>query len=90
MFFTRLRQVLINRAREEQDDDDGRSDPYGAVEVGVAFEHVEEVLARVNGCCAAAQDFVCVDVEGLCVEGEGPQEVLASAARGGCWAGEEG
>tara|TARA_R110002003_G_scaffold42_3_gene3083 strand:+ start:13461 stop:13625 length:165 start_codon:yes stop_codon:yes gene_type:complete len=39
---------------------------------------------------AAAQDFVGVDVEGLRVEGERPEEVFARVCGGGCWAGQEG
>jgi hypothetical protein len=79
-----VRQVLIDGAREEQDDDDGGGDPHGAVQVRVALEHVEEVGSRVDGRRAAAQDLGCVDVEGLRVEGQRPQEVLAPAVAGRC------
>jgi hypothetical protein len=46
-------------------------------------------LARVDGGGAAAEDFGCVDVEGLRVEGEGP-EVVFSGGGGVGWGGEEG
>lgn len=36
-------QILRDGAGEEQDDDDGGGDPEGAVQVGVAVKHVEEV-----------------------------------------------
>lgn len=91
VLFAIAREVLINRAREEQDHNDRRGDPYRPVEIGVSFEHVEEVLPRVDGRGAAAQDFGGVDVEGLRVEGERPEVVFAAAGgRGGRWAGEEG
>ena len=83
MLFAAVRQVLVDRAGQEQDHDDGRGDPDGAVEIGVSFEHVEEVLPRVDGGGAAAEDFVRVDVEGLRVEGEGPEVVFSAGAVGG-------
>jgi hypothetical protein len=46
-------------------------------------------LARVQGCAAAAQDFGGVDVEGLGVEGEGPEVVFAAVGAGGGGRGEE-
>lgn len=89
-----VRKVLAYRARQEEDDDDGRGDPDGAVQVRVAVQHVEEVGARVQGGGAAAEDLCCVDVEGLGVEGEGPEVVFsvggAVVCGGGCGAWEEG
>jgi hypothetical protein len=61
-------QILVNRTGEEEDDDNRSSDPHRAVEIGVPFEHVEEVGARVYGALAAAQDFCRIDVEGLGIE----------------------
>jgi hypothetical protein len=84
-----LRKVLINRACQEQDDNDGRRDPHGAVEIRVPLEDVEEVCARINGRCTAAEDFVCVDIKGLRVEGERPEVVFARCGRGCRGAGEE-
>ena len=78
------RQILIYRAGEEENDDDGRRDPDGAVQIRIALQHVEEVCTRVYGGCAAAQDLVRVHVEGLRVEGQRPEEVLAGGGgRGG-------
>jgi hypothetical protein len=87
-----LRPVLVNRAGEEENHNHRRRDPYGPVEIWVPFEHVEEVGARVERCCAAAQDFGGVDVKGLRVEVEGPEVVFAACGRGagGRGAGEEG
>jgi hypothetical protein len=85
-----VREILVDGAREEQDDDDGRGDPHGPVEVRVALEHIEEVGARVDGRCAPAQHLGRLDVEGLRIEGECPQEVLAPAAAGRrCWPWQE-
>lgn len=92
MVFPTVREVLVDRPCQEQDHDHGRGDPHGPVQVWVSFQHVEEVLARVDGCGAAAEDFVCVDVEGLRVEGEGPKVVFSSAVvgvGGGARAGEQ-
>jgi hypothetical protein len=83
-----LREVLVDRPRQEEDNDDGCRDPHGPVEIGVAFEYVEEVGARVDGRGAAAEHFIGVDVEGLRVEGEGPEVVFARTARGRGRAGE--
>lgn len=77
------REILIYGSGEEEDDDDGGRDPDGAVEVGIALEHVEEVGARVDGCGAPAENFIGVDVEGLRVEGERPEVVLAGGGGGG-------
>lgn len=41
-------------------------------------------MARVNGGSTATEDLVGVDVEGLCVEGEGPEVVFSGwGAAGG-------
>lgn len=82
VLFPVVREVLVNRAGQKQDDNHRRGDPHGPIQVGVAFEHVEEVLARVDCRGAAAQDFGGVDVEGLCVEGQRPQVVFAAAGGG--------
>lgn len=66
-------QVLTYRACHEQYDHHSRSDPERAVEVRVAFEHVEEVLAREEGAAASVQDLVGVDVEELLVEAYAPE-----------------
>ena len=84
------REVLIYRASKEQDHDDGCSDPHRAVEIGIPFEHVEEVETWVDGGFAAAEYFGCVDVEGLGVEGEGPEVVFSAGGGGGSGAGKEG
>jgi len=91
MLLSPRREVLIDGPREEKDDDNGCSDPHGAVEVGIAFKHVEEVGAGVDGRCAAAEHFGRVDVEGLRIKGEAPEVVFAGGRGGGrCGAGEEG
>lgn len=69
-------QVLRDGAGEEQDHDNGGCDPKGAVEVGVAVEHIEKVGVGEGYCAAAAEDLVGVDVEELLVEGDAPKETL--------------
>lgn len=76
MALSRARQILRYRACEEQDHDDGGRDPEGAVEVRIAVQHVEEVGVGECDGAAAAQDFACVDVEELAVEGYGPEIVF--------------
>lgn len=85
-------QVLIDCARQEEDDYNRRSDPHRPIQVRVAFEDVEEVLTWIDGCSAAAQDFVGVDIKGLRVKGESPEIVFTAsrARRRSCWAGQEG
>jgi hypothetical protein len=68
---------LVDRSSKKQYNDDCCRDPHWAVKVGVSFQHVEEVGAWVDGGGAAAEDFGGVDVEGLRVEGEGPEVVFA-------------
>jgi len=90
MLLARAREVLADRSREEEDYDDGGRDPEGAVEVGVAFEDVEEVLARVEGCAAAGEDLRGVDVEELLVEADAPEEAFGGGLLAGAWGAEEG
>lgn len=91
MLFPITRQVLTNRARQEKNHDDCCSDPEGPVQVRVAFEDVEEVLARVEGGAAACENLVGVDVEELLVEGDTPEETLrGSLLLAGAWGAEEG
>ena len=68
MLLALLRQILINRSSQEENDNNRCGDPDRAVEIWVPLEHVEEVGAWVQGGGAAAQDFGGVDVEGLGVE----------------------
>jgi hypothetical protein len=89
MLFPRARQVLADSARQEQDHHDGRRDPEGPVEVGVAFEDVEEVLARVESGTTAGEDLVGVDVEELLVEADAPEETLGGGGLAGAWCAEE-
>jgi hypothetical protein len=84
MLLALMRKVLVNRAGQEQYDNNRRCNPDGSVEVRVAFKYIEEIGAWIYGCGAAAQDFGGVDVEGLSVEGECPEEVFARAGGGGC------
>lgn len=65
---SRVGKVLADRTAEEQDEDDGRRDPEGPVEVRVAFEDVEEVGAGVEGRPAARNHCSRVHVEVLRVE----------------------
>ena len=90
MLFPRLREVLADGAGQEEDHHHSRRDPEGAVEVGVALEDVEEVLARVEGCAAAGEDLGGVDVEELLVEGDAPEEALGGGLLTGAWGAEEG
>ena len=90
MLLARARKVLTYRAREEEDDDDGGRDPERPVEVRVALEDVEEVLARVEGGAAAGEDLRGVDVEELLVEGDAPEEALGGGLLTGAWGAEEG
>ena len=80
MLLALLRQVLVNRAGQKQNHYHGCRDPHEAVQIRVPFEHVEEVGARIDGRGAAAQHLSGVDIEGLRVEGERPQQVFAAAA----------
>lgn len=91
MLFPITREVLADRAGQEKNHNDGRRDPEGPVEVRVAFEDVEEVLARVEGGAAASEDLVGVDVEELLVEGDAPEEALRGGLLlAGAWGAEEG
>ena len=76
MLFPRLREVLADGAGQEEDHHHSRRDPEGAVEVGVALEDVEVVLARVEGCAAASEDLVGIDIEELLVEGYAPEKTF--------------
>ena len=66
-------EVLADGAGDEEDEDDGGSDPEGAVEIRVSIEGVKEGRAWVESGEAAVENGGCVDVEELCVEGEGPE-----------------
>lgn len=83
MFFTLMRKVLVNRACQEEYDNNCCGDPNGTVEVRVPFKHIEEIGARVDCCNASTQNFSSVDIEGLCIERESPEEVFARAGGGG-------
>jgi hypothetical protein len=76
VLFPRARQVLAYRASQEKNHDDCRRDPEGPVEVWVAFEYVEEVLAGVERGAAAGKNLVGVDVEELLVKADAPEEAL--------------
>jgi hypothetical protein len=89
MLFPCARQVLANSARQEENHNDGRRDPEGPVEVWVALEDVEEVLARVKSGTAAGEDLVGVDVEELLVEADAPEETLGGGWLTGAWCAEE-
>ena len=86
-----VREVLIDCPRQKQYDNHSSSDPHRAVEIWVSFQDIEEVGAGIDGGGAAPQDFGRVDVEGLCVEGECPEETFARAAARlrSCWPGKE-
>jgi hypothetical protein len=76
VLFPRLREILADGAGQEKDHHHRRRDPEGTVEVGVALENVEEVLARVESCAAAGEDLVGVYIEELLVEGYAPEKTL--------------
>lgn len=80
MLLALLRQILIYRAGEEEDDNDGCGDPHGAIQIRVSLEDIEEIGARINGCSAPAQHLCRVDIKGLCVKVEGPEIMFSSAA----------
>lgn len=65
-------KVLVDCTGQEQDDNNSGCNPDRPVQVRVSLEHIEEVLARVDGRGAAAEHLVCVNIEGLRVKGEGP------------------
>ena len=91
MFLASTREVLADRARQEEDDNYGGCDPERPVEVRVALEDVEEVLAWVEGGAAAGEDLGGVDVEELLVEGNAPEEALGGrGGLAGAWGAEEG
>jgi hypothetical protein len=89
MLFPSTRKILADRSRQEQDYNDRSGDPEGSVEVWVALEDVEEVLARVERGAAAGEDLVGVDVEELLVEGDAPEETLGGGLLAGAWGAEE-
>ena len=76
MLLARAREVLADRSCQEQDDNDGGRDPERPIKVRVALEDVEEVLARVEGCAAASEDLVGIDIEELLVEGYAPEKTF--------------
>lgn len=80
MSFAATREVLGDGAGEEEDHDDGSSDPEGAVEVWIAIKDVEEWRPWVEGGSTSVKDCAGVDVEVLRVEADGPEAVLG---RGG-------
>ena len=90
MLLARAGKILADRAGEEEDDNDGGRDPERPVEVRVALEDVEEVLARVEGGAAAGEDLRGVDVEELLVEGDAPEETFGGGLLAGAWGAEEG
>lgn len=90
MFLAGTREVLADRARQEEDDNDSGRDPERPVEVRVALEDVEEVLARVQRGTAARKDLGGVDVEELLVEGDTPEEAFGGRLLAGAWGAEEG
>jgi hypothetical protein len=90
MLLACAREVLADRTRQEEDDNDGGRDPKRPVEVRVALKDVEEVLARVEGSAAARQDLSGVNVEELLVEGDAPEEALGGGLLAGAWGAEEG
>ena len=67
-------KVLANCPGQEQDEDNGGSDPEWTVEIGVAVQDVEEIGTWVESCTAPAQNFCGVDIEELGIEGETPKE----------------
>jgi hypothetical protein len=79
VLFALVRKVLVNRARQEQNDNDRRRDPHWAVQIRVSFQHIKEVGARVDSSCASAEDLSGVYIESLRVEGERPEEAFAGA-----------
>lgn len=90
MLLARAREVLADRAGQEENHDDGGRDPERPIEVGVALEDVEEVLARVESGAAAGEDLGGVDVEELLVEGDAPEEAFGGGLLAGAWGAEEG
>lgn len=78
----RIGEVLADRSAEEENQDDGCGDPERPVEIGVALEDIEEVGARVQGGPAPRKNGRGVDIEILCVEGDGPEEALGAGAGG--------
>lgn len=85
MLFPRAGQVLADSACQEQDHNDGCRDPEGSVEVRVALEDIEEVLAGVQRGAAAGEDLVGVNVEELLVEGNAPEEAFGGGGLAGAW-----
>lgn len=83
MLPTRVGQILRDRTGQEEDDDHGRCDPEGAVQVRITIENIEEVGPWVQSCCTATDDFVCVDVEELRVVMDRPQTELGGCAGAG-------
>lgn len=64
-----LRQIRADRPSQEQYHDHRGRDPERSVEVRIALQDIEEVLAWEEGGAAAVEDLGSVDVEELLVEG---------------------
>ncbi len=75
-------QVLADGPRQEEDEDDGRGDPEGAIEIRVAVQDVEEGATGHEGGETAVEDVGGIDGEELGVEGEGPEVAFRGAGGG--------
>ena len=69
MSLSLLRQIRADRPSQEQYHDHRGRDPERSVEIRIALQDIEEVLAREEGGAAAVEDLGGVDVEELLVEG---------------------
>lgn len=72
MLLAMQRQILVDRARQEEDQHDRGRYPHRPIQIRVALENVEEVGTRDDGGEASLEDLVGVDVKVLRVEGDVP------------------
>lgn len=69
-------KILAHSSTKEQNQHNGRRDPEGPVQVRVTLQDIQEVGAGEERGPASRQNSRGVDIEELCVKGDGPQEPL--------------
>lgn len=62
-------KIATDRASQEQYYHHRGGDPERTIQVRVAFEDIEEVLARIERGFATVEELVGIDIEELLVEG---------------------
>lgn len=87
MALSLLAQVVADSPRKEQNHHHGRRNPERPIEIGVAFQDIQEIGPREDGGAASTKNLGGVDIEELRVERERPEKLLVrrGAGRGGRW-----